>query len=72
VLELLQTGRSNAEIAEALHGGIETVLHARTSRLPQAWRQDPARAPGPGLSGYQLSPQRSPNANSLTALRLSR
>ena len=30
VLELLQSGRSNAEIAQALHVGIETVrTHAR-------------------------------------------
>jgi FixJ family two-component response regulator len=43
VLELLQVGSSNAEIAAALHVGIETV-RTHAPHLPQARRQHPSRA----------------------------
>ena len=57
VMELLQSGRSNAEIAHALHVSVETVrTHARRI-YRKLGRQDPARARAPGAEpDHQGSP----------------
>ena len=57
VMELLQTGRSNAEIAQALHVSVETVrTHARRI-YRKLGRQDAARAARAPLSrAHQGSP----------------
>ena len=84
VLELLQGGRSNAEIAAALHVGDRDGAHPCAPHLPQARRQHPARAAAADLRASarrtrrgqaarpsQGWPNRSPKTNSDTGIAAS-